>query len=208
MKKMVLAMMLMVIACTSVNQSLAAETSRVSAFNTATTASQQSSGAASARVVALGANASTDDKTAMETALLLFYAEVQGGCSTQLSQLETRRDGFSKAKSNLTAWGSLVTLIGGVTVYAPAKAVLMGVGISAGNDSSVLGGLAGSADASKSLTQTDIDNLKKNYIAAVTNFNSKTSAADPTGWERNKALIELKAACVGLASFLDTPSGS
>lgn len=190
------------------NHCSAAGTSRVTAFNTATTTSQQTSTSASSRVVALGVSATTDDKAAMEGALLAFYSEVQNGCSDQLSQLELRRDSFAKTKSQLTAWGSLVTLVGGVTVYAPAKAILMGVGISAGNDNSVLGGLAGSADASKTLTQTDIENLKKSYLGAVSNFNAKNSTNDSTGYERHKALIELKAACVGLASFLDSSGGS
>lgn len=145
----------------------------------------------------------TADKLSAEEAILDFYGNVQAECALQLNRLETSRDGFAKTKASLTAWGSLVTLIGGVTAYAPAKAILMGVGISSGHDSSVLGGLVGSADDSRVLSQTTIDNLRKGYVAAVTKFNTESSTSDPTGYKRKILIIELRSACVGLSSILD-----
>ena len=183
-------------------------TPNLDSFNNILGKTEQEAITASATVSGNGALATPAEKTTMEEKIMIYYSNVQGGCDNQLTTLETKRDAFTKRKTGITAWGSLVTLIGGVTVYAPAKAVLMGVGITAGNDSSVLGGLAGSASSGIALTQSDIDNLKKSYSAAASKLDGKNPTNDPTGADRIRILIALKAACAGLATFLDTNSGT
>ena len=178
--------------------------SRTQQLERAAEEKQDTASKAVTTVVLAGAGATSTEKMAMEVAVLNFYGSVQDGCAFQLTRLESLRQGYTKSKANMTAWGSLVTLIGGVTVYPPAKAVLMGIGISSGNDSSVLGGLVAGASENKTLTQSAIDGLQKSYVAAVATFTSKTSVSDPTGYDRNKAIIDLKAACQGLGSQLDT----
>ncbi|WP_156397956.1 MULTISPECIES: hypothetical protein [unclassified Duganella] len=147
-----------------------------------------------------------DEHTSIEREIIRFYMEVQQGCALRLAELQTKRIDGTERQANLNAWGALVTLIGGVTAYAPAKAVLMGVGISSGNNStSVLGGVANSISSEVTLTQSQIEELRRGYLDAIGKYERIRPENDGKGTDRGNALISASAACVGLSRAAPTP---
>jgi hypothetical protein len=142
---------------------------------------------------------SDTDKVNVEKAILDRRRNVQAFCGLQRVALVNKKAAGEKKESHINAWGALVTLIGGVTGYAPAKTVLMGIGISAnGGENSVLGGLATSVQEGNDLTQAQLDQLGKNFDEATKNFKDIDPASDPSGYKRYNALEDITAACLFL----------
>jgi hypothetical protein len=152
-----------------------------------------------AKVAADNGTLSNTDKEKVEKEILDRRRGVQAFCGLQRVALVNKKAAGEKKESHINAWGALVTLIGGVTGYAPAKTVLMGIGISAnGGENSVLGGLATSVQEGNDLTQGQLDQLGKNFDEATKNFKDIDPASDPSGYKRYNALEDITAACLFL----------
>jgi hypothetical protein len=142
----------------------------------------------------------------LESQIIATYVNTEQYCALQMSALTAQKAQDDKKNAHVSAWGGLIALIGGVTVYAPAKAVMMGIGISSsGGSGSVLGGMASSLSSDATRATGEISSLKANYIAAVSLYNSITD--DPTGVKRLSALTQVRAVCDGLATITAPPSG-
>lgn len=160
-----------------------------------------------AKVAADSGTLSDDYKVHVETEILDRRRSVQAFCGLQRVALVNKKAAGEKKESHINAWGALVTLIGGVTGYAPAKTVLMGIGISAnGGENSVLGGLATSVQEGNALTQAEMDQLGKNFDEASKNFKDIDPATDPSGYKRYNALEDITAACLFLFAGDATPA--
>lgn len=135
-----------------------------------------------------------------------FNLQVERDCAIKLIVLEDQLSKYNRKEAHANAYGALITLIGGVTVYAPAKAVLMGIGISsAGGSNSVLGGLAMSLGENATLSQQHIDSLKKEYSSSMQKYRDIDKENDKHGLKRLDILAMAQAGCDGLTTVTEIP---
>jgi len=137
---------------------------------------------------------------AVNILILKHYAAVESYCALKKAKYISEQDANTKKESHITAWGQLITLIGGVTVYVPGKAILMGLGIgsSGGGSGSVLGGMVNSINGSDDLTKNAEASLVSGYETAIKAFDAIQAGSDADGMGRFKLLLQAKAACDGL----------
>jgi hypothetical protein len=134
-----------------------------------------------------------------EKAILDYYTTVENHCAIKIAALQAEVDTGTKKEAHVNAWGGVLTLLGGVAVYPPVKAVLMGIGISSsGGSNSVLGGVAGSLATSVTTTKAQVDDLKANYDKSRGAYEAIATGTDSTVVSRYNALVHLMAICDGL----------
>jgi hypothetical protein len=154
------------------------------------------------------ANLTSSQIESIEDKLILLYKEVQRDCSLQLIGYESQSSRTTRNQAHLNAIGALIALIGGVTVYAPAKTVLMGIGISsAGGSNSVIGDLASNQHDRTTLSQQHIDDLKSQYTKSIAEYKDIKLEADPRGTKRFYTLMDAQAGCMGLSTVNQSNSG-
>ena len=159
--------------------------------------------APAAAEITAAADASADVEEQLQSA----YSSIERSCATNLAVLSARQASDQEKSAHVNAWGALVALIGGVTVYAPAKVLLMGIGISSsGGSNSVLGGLASSVSADATASKAAIDALKLAYAAAVNAYDAIPVVQDSLGIARYKALTRIQASCDGLLATAAAPA--
>lgn len=146
-----------------------------------------------------GTALSISQKEKTEDDIFEYYLATQRECTTALLNLEAKRSGHMNLRTKVNAVGALITLIGGVTVYAPAKAVLMGIGISSsGGADSVLGGIATNQNDGITLSEEHIRSLRTDYTAAIKAYQAIEKSGDVRGAKRLDALTFAAAGCSGL----------
>jgi hypothetical protein len=151
-------------------------------------------------------NAVASGTLAVEQGLQDAYLEIEHACAVNMRSLQTALATDERKGAHVNAWGGLLALVGGVTVYAPAKAVLMGIGISSsGGSSSVLGGLASSVGKRTESSTQAMRTLKQAYASAVDGYEAILPEKDPGGTKRFSALVRLRAACDGLLEVAVDP---
>jgi len=98
----------------------------------------------------------------LANALFDYATKTSSYCGNVVAGLKRQTTELKAKQTRTNAWGVVVALIGGVAAYAPAKTILMAVGISSGNDSnSVLGAVSNSFGTQANVTQKEIDDLQK-----------------------------------------------
>lgn len=143
------------------------------------------------------------ERQEVESKVIVFYREVQKDCWSKLIELKTESSSSTKKQAYFNAIGAFVALIGGVIAYAPAKTVLMGIGISsAGGSNSVIGELSNREGTNKTLSQQNIDDLTAQYSRSITEYKSIVKDEDSTGAKRLDALIDAQSGCMGLLTAM------
>lgn len=122
--------------------------------------------------------------------------KVERYCAAVVRSLTSQLTELNAKQIRTNAWGGIVALIGGVTVYAPAKAVFMGIGISSsGGGNSIMGGVANSFGTQVTVTQSRIDTLQNNYNSLITAYTGIDASTDKNGAKRGAALLMARGAC-------------
>ncbi len=127
-----------------------------------------------------GGAGTTDPATEREVNL---YADgVENHCAFVEQSLTSQINGFTHKEATWNAVGELVTVIGGVTVYAPGKAILIALGISSsGGGNSIIGGLATSDENMIKVAQAQINSVQTNYQASFAKYNDIKPETDKNG---------------------------
>ncbi len=140
-----------------------------------------------------------------EDELELQYSQLQSLCAAKVNQLDQDFKRYTSAEARTNVIGSLITLVGSVTAYAPGKVVLMGLGISSSGTGTVASGITQFFSTRSTLDSTALASLQAQLNQVFDRYDSVVPTDDPHGVRRSSILARGTNVCLGLAPAVAPP---